>query len=166
MWSQLILGAGFAFAAAMQPGPTQSYLLSATMSRGWRRTIPAALAPLLSDAPIFVIAVFVLSRMPSAFMRLLHLGGAVLTAIAGVALYFGASLAGAAKFRRDNPYSSKSRRPDPGEVPRGYSVAALIGAAVAVFGVIGIGRSNSCTRQDSSHGQPSARLPQPVIILV
>ncbi len=77
MWSQLILGAGFAFAAAMQPGPTQSYLLSATMSRGWRRTMPAAFAPLLSDAPIFVIAVFVLSRMPSAFLRLLHLGGAV-----------------------------------------------------------------------------------------
>lgn len=77
MWSQLILGAGFAFAAAMQPGPTQSYLLSATMSQGWRRAIPAAFAPLISDAPIFVVAVFVLSRVPAAFIRLLHFGGAV-----------------------------------------------------------------------------------------
>jgi len=76
VWSQLILGAGFAFAAAMQPGPTQSYLLTATMSRGWRRTLPAAFAPLLSDAPIFVVAVFFLSRVPPAFVRFLHLGGA------------------------------------------------------------------------------------------
>ncbi len=76
MWSQLILGASFAFAAAVQPGPTQSYLLTATMSRGWRRTLPAAFAPLLSDAPIFVIAIFVLSRVPTAFVRVLHFGGA------------------------------------------------------------------------------------------
>lgn len=76
MWSPLILGAGFAFAAAVQPGPTQSYLLAATMSRGWRRTLPAAFAPLLSDAPIFVVAIFVLSRVPAALVRFLHLGGA------------------------------------------------------------------------------------------
>jgi threonine/homoserine/homoserine lactone efflux protein len=77
MWSYLIIGTGYAFAAAMQPGPFQTFLLSETMSRGWRRTMPAALAPLLSDAPILAIVLLVLSRIPEGMVRFLHLAGAI-----------------------------------------------------------------------------------------
>jgi threonine/homoserine/homoserine lactone efflux protein len=77
MWGYLIVGAGLAFAAAIQPGPFQAFLLSETMSRGWRRTLPAAFAPLLSDAPILVVALLVLSRIPEGMVRLLHLAGAL-----------------------------------------------------------------------------------------
>jgi len=77
MWTYLILGATFAFAAAVQPGPFQTYLVAETMSRGWRRTLPAAFAPLLSDAPIIVLALLVLSRIPEGMVRFLHLAGAL-----------------------------------------------------------------------------------------
>jgi len=77
MWSYLAMGATFAFAAAAQPGPFQTYLVAETMSRGWRRTLPAAFAPLLSDAPIIVLALLVLSRIPEEMVRFLHLAGAL-----------------------------------------------------------------------------------------
>ena len=77
MWTNFILGATLAFAAAVQPGPFQTYLISETMTRGWRRTLPAAFAPLVSDAPIFVIALLALSRIPPEMVRFLHLAGAV-----------------------------------------------------------------------------------------
>ncbi len=77
MGTYLILGAGFAFAAAVQPGPFQTFLIGETVARGWRRTLPAAFAPLLSDAPIFAAAVLVLSRVPEGAVRVLHLAGAL-----------------------------------------------------------------------------------------
>jgi threonine/homoserine/homoserine lactone efflux protein len=51
--------------------------MSETLSRGWRRTLPAAFAPLLSDAPIFAVAVLGLSRIPDEMVRFLHLAGSV-----------------------------------------------------------------------------------------
>lgn len=76
MWTYFILGAGFAFAAAVQPGPFQAFLFSETLARGWRRTAPAAFAPLLSDGPILVVALLVLTRIPPRFVGFLHLAGA------------------------------------------------------------------------------------------
>jgi threonine/homoserine/homoserine lactone efflux protein len=61
----LFLGATYAFAAAVQPGPFQSYLISQALSRGWRHTLPAALAPLISDGPIILLTLLVLSRIPA-----------------------------------------------------------------------------------------------------
>ena len=75
MWKYLILGASFAFAAAVQPGPFQAYLVGETMNRGWRRTLPASFAPLISDAPIIVAALLVLSRIPAGMIRGLHVVG-------------------------------------------------------------------------------------------
>jgi hypothetical protein len=74
-WAFLIQGIGLGFAAAVQPGPFQAYLISRTLSRGWRRTLPAALAPLVSDGPIIVLCLFVLSRVPLWFQRFLYLAG-------------------------------------------------------------------------------------------
>lgn len=74
-WAFLIQGIGLGFAAAVQPGPFQAYLVSRTLSRGWRRTLPAALAPLVSDGPIIVLCLFVLSQLPPWFQRFLYLAG-------------------------------------------------------------------------------------------
>jgi threonine/homoserine/homoserine lactone efflux protein len=60
----LIFGMTYAFAAAVQPGPFQAFLLAQTSRNGWRRTLPAAFAPLLSDGPIIVLVLLVLSRVP------------------------------------------------------------------------------------------------------
>jgi threonine/homoserine/homoserine lactone efflux protein len=65
MIAYLFLGATFAFAAVVQPGPLQAYLISQTAAHGWRRTLPAAFSPLLSDGPIVALSVLVLSRLPA-----------------------------------------------------------------------------------------------------
>jgi len=73
----VLLGATYAFAAAVQPGPFQAYLISATLGHGWRRAVPAVLAPLLSDVPIISLVLLVLTQVPPAAVNLLRLAGGV-----------------------------------------------------------------------------------------
>ncbi|HUG33365.1 MAG TPA: LysE family transporter [Anaerolineales bacterium] len=73
MWLYLVQGFGLGFAAAVQPGPFQTYLISQALARGWRRTLIAAFAPLVSDAPVIAICLFVLSRIPAWFEQFLHI---------------------------------------------------------------------------------------------
>lgn len=68
----LLQGIGYGFAAAAQPGPFQTYIVSQCLNRGWRRTLPMALAPLLSDGPIIALSLLVLSRVPDWWQRILH----------------------------------------------------------------------------------------------
>ena len=75
MFASILLGAGFAFAAAIQPGPLQAFFLSSVVQRGWRRTLPAAFAPLISDGPIALLALFVLARLPEVLGALLQAAG-------------------------------------------------------------------------------------------
>ena len=77
MLPYLILGMTYAFAAAVQPGPLQTYLISQTLSHGWRRTLPAAFSPLLSDGPVIVLVLLVLSRVPAWLAQGLRLAGGV-----------------------------------------------------------------------------------------
>lgn len=67
----LILGG----TAAAQPGPLLAYLLSHTINHGWRRTLPAAFAPLLSDGPIVLLVILVLTRSPDWSLQLLRIFG-------------------------------------------------------------------------------------------
>jgi threonine/homoserine/homoserine lactone efflux protein len=75
MPSYVLLGATYAFAAAVQPGPFQAYLISSTLSRGLRRTLPAVLAPLLSDIPIVSLVLLVLVRVPPPMVNVLRFAG-------------------------------------------------------------------------------------------
>jgi threonine/homoserine/homoserine lactone efflux protein len=75
MWVYLIQGMGYGFAAAVQPGPFQAYLISQTLRNGWRRTLPAALAPVISDGPIILLTLVVLSYIPVWFQRFLYIAG-------------------------------------------------------------------------------------------
>ena len=77
MLTYALLGATFAFAAVAQPGPLQAYLIAQAANHGWKRTLPAALSPLLSDGPIIVVAVLVLSRLPGWFAQWLRLAGGI-----------------------------------------------------------------------------------------
>ncbi len=77
MTAYLILGMTFAFAAAVQPGPFLTFLISRTLTNGWLRTIPAAFAPLLSDGPIILLVLVFLSRMPGWLVQALQIGGGV-----------------------------------------------------------------------------------------
>lgn len=70
-----LLGATYAFAAAVQPGPFQTYLISSTLAHGWRRTAPAALAPILSDIPIITLVLLVLTQVSPLVLQVLRLAG-------------------------------------------------------------------------------------------
>jgi threonine/homoserine/homoserine lactone efflux protein len=108
----LLLGGGLGLAAALQPGPMLAFLLARTAAAGWRRALPACLAPLLSDGPIALVAVLLLSRLPSSFQVVLRAGGGVLL------LYFTA--ASLREWRlSDRPASG-------GSAPRTLLQAALV----------------------------------------
>ena len=77
MLEYILIGASFAFAAAIQPGPLQAFYLSSVAQNGWKRTLPAAFAPLFSDGPIALLTLFVLTRFPEAMGRVLQAAGGV-----------------------------------------------------------------------------------------
>jgi threonine/homoserine/homoserine lactone efflux protein len=77
MLEYIFLGGGFAFAAAVQPGPLQAYFLSSVARRGWKRTLPAAFAPLISDGPIAVLALVVLNQIPPVMSKVLQIVGGI-----------------------------------------------------------------------------------------
>ncbi len=77
MLRYLILGMTYAFAAAVQPGPFQTFIISQSLVKGWRRTLPAALAPILSDGPIILLVLLVLTRVPAWLVPALQLVGGI-----------------------------------------------------------------------------------------
>jgi threonine/homoserine/homoserine lactone efflux protein len=78
MMQYLLLGSGFAFAAAIQPGPLQAFLLTRVATVGWKRTLPACLAPLLSDGPIALVVLLLLGQLSATLQQLLRAAGGVL----------------------------------------------------------------------------------------
>jgi threonine/homoserine/homoserine lactone efflux protein len=71
----LVQGITFGFAAAVQPGPFQTYLMSRALHHGWRHTLPAAFAPLVSDGPIILLVLLVLNNIPLWWERVLQTAG-------------------------------------------------------------------------------------------
>ena len=78
MLTYLLLGITYAFAAAIQPGPFQTFIISQTLKIGWKRTLPAAFAPVISDIPIIILILLILTNIPAGFLRFLQIGGGVL----------------------------------------------------------------------------------------
>ena len=75
MLAFFLQGLTLGFAAGAQPGPFQTYLISQTLSQGWRRAWIAAFAPLVSDGPIVALVLLVLSQVPDWFQRVLQIAG-------------------------------------------------------------------------------------------
>lgn len=84
MLTDFILPAiSLALSATLIPGPLQAYLLNITLRYGWRRGFLVTLAPILVDAPIIVLVVFILGQLPEGVIQLIRLaGGALLLYIA------------------------------------------------------------------------------------
>ncbi len=78
MFEYLFIGGSFAFVAAIQPGPLQAFLVSRVASAGWKRTLPASLAPLISDIPIACLILFFLGQLPVVAQHVLRASGGVL----------------------------------------------------------------------------------------
>ena len=75
MMTYLIFGITYAFAAAVQPGPFQAFIISQTLSKGWRSTLPASFGPMLSDAPIITLILLILSNIPDNMVYILQMAG-------------------------------------------------------------------------------------------
>ena len=78
MWIFLTQGFAMGLYAALQPGPFQTYILSETLRRGWRKSLPMAFAPLVSDLPPVLLTLLVLSRMPQGVLDGLRIAGGLL----------------------------------------------------------------------------------------
>lgn len=77
MLAFMVQGLVLGFPAAVQPGPLQAYFLGAAVKNGWRRTVPAALAPLLSDGPIVALVLLVLTQLPPTLLVALRVSGGI-----------------------------------------------------------------------------------------
>lgn len=78
MWIYLTQGLAMGLYAALQPGPFQTYILSESLRRGWRKALPMAFAPLVSDLPPVLLTLLVLSRMPQGVLDGLRIAGGLL----------------------------------------------------------------------------------------
>lgn len=68
-------GLTLGLSAMATPGPFQAFLLAQTLKNGWKRTLPAAFAPLMSDGPIIFLVFLVLTQSPTWFLNLLQIAG-------------------------------------------------------------------------------------------
>jgi threonine/homoserine/homoserine lactone efflux protein len=75
MWLYILQGLGYGLAAAAQPGPFQTFLISQSLTRGWKQTMLSAFAPLISDGPIILLSILVLSQVPQWLERILYIAG-------------------------------------------------------------------------------------------
>lgn len=112
----VVFALGYAFAAAVQPGPFQAYVVSQALSRGWRRALPVAFAPLLSDIPVIAVVLLVLSRVSERMIQGLQIGGGLLL----LYLALGA-------------YRSWRRGPDDAPAPTGSDGMTLLKAVSVNF---------------------------------
>ena len=109
----LVLGA----TASVQPGPFQAFLLSLVARHGWRRAMPAVLAPFLSDPPIVAVVLLVLTRLPERFLDgLLVAGGLFMVYLAWWAWR---------AFRAESQSDG-----GPAEPPPGSTLAAILKASL------------------------------------
>ena len=71
----LLQGATLALSATVMPGPYQTYLLAQALKNGWKSTLPAALAPLVTDGPIITLVIVVLIQTPQDFLDFIRIAG-------------------------------------------------------------------------------------------
>jgi threonine/homoserine/homoserine lactone efflux protein len=75
MYFYFISGIILGFSAAIMPGPLITYLFSASLTQGFRRTLPAAFAPLMTDGPVALLVLLVLTQLPFWVIRVLRFSG-------------------------------------------------------------------------------------------
>ncbi|MEA4907148.1 MAG: LysE family transporter [Chloroflexi bacterium] len=61
--------------AAVSPGPLQAFLFAHALRYGWKRTLPAALAPIFSDGPVVVLFLLLFSQAPDGLLTAVRLVG-------------------------------------------------------------------------------------------
>lgn len=65
------------FSAGVTPGPLQAVFLSHAIKGGWKKALPAAFAPIVSDGPVVLLVLVVLNNLPENFLVALQIAGAI-----------------------------------------------------------------------------------------
>jgi threonine/homoserine/homoserine lactone efflux protein len=68
-------GVALALPSTVVPSPLKVFLISEALTNGWRRTLPACFAPLITDGPIIIVALLVLTQTPNWFLDTLRILG-------------------------------------------------------------------------------------------
>jgi threonine/homoserine/homoserine lactone efflux protein len=160
---ELALGLSLGIGAGLSPGPLLALLVRATLERGFAAGARVALTPLITDAPLVVVCVLVLRELPESALAALSLAGAAFVGwMAWDTLRADATAAGEAggDLRRGVLVNLLSPHPwlfwlavggpllvDAGHRSAGLAVAfaggfyaALVGAKVALAGLVAAGR--------------------------
>jgi threonine/homoserine/homoserine lactone efflux protein len=111
-----VQGLTLGVSAGATPGPFQAFLLARTLKNGWRRTLPVALAPLISDGPIVALVLIVLTRLPGWFLQAMRIGGGLFLIYLAVMTY------------RTFRAMAVDAEPEAGEAGQSLAEAALINA--------------------------------------
>jgi threonine/homoserine/homoserine lactone efflux protein len=82
--NELLLGLSLGFGAGISPGPLLTLVMTTTLQRGLLAGIRVALSPLLTDAPIILLCVLVLTNLPPAFNNIISLIGGLFVIYLGI----------------------------------------------------------------------------------
>jgi threonine/homoserine/homoserine lactone efflux protein len=94
--SQLLAGIALGLGAGITPGPLLTLVLTSTLQRGFGAGLRVAVAPLITDAPIILLAVAVVSSVSDGVLRGLGIvGGFVVVAMGGRTIWEAGRLHGA-----------------------------------------------------------------------
>jgi threonine/homoserine/homoserine lactone efflux protein len=77
MFFYLIFGITYGFSSAIMPGPFITYFFSISLRQGFKRAFPAAFAPLLTDGPIALLVLLILTQLPAWIIQALRFSGGI-----------------------------------------------------------------------------------------
>jgi threonine/homoserine/homoserine lactone efflux protein len=75
--THILKAAAIGFSAGVTPGPLQAAFLSFAIKGGWKKALPAAFAPLVTDGPVMLLVLVVLNNLPPGFIQFLQIGGGI-----------------------------------------------------------------------------------------
>ncbi|MBX3002549.1 MAG: LysE family transporter [Anaerolineales bacterium] len=78
VWAFAVQASLIGLGAALSPGPFQSLVIAQALLGGWRRALPVTLAPLLADIPVAVAMVLLVQQVPTTFLLVIRIAGALL----------------------------------------------------------------------------------------
>lgn len=82
--TELLAGLSLGLGAGLSPGPLLTLVVTSTIDRGFGAGVRVAIAPLLTDAPIIVLTVAVVSSVSDGVLRSLGVVGGVVVALMGL----------------------------------------------------------------------------------
>ena len=82
--NELLLGLSLGFGSGIAPGPLLALVMTTTLQRGLLAGVRVALSPLVTDAPIILLCVLVLTNLPAAFASAVSLLGGLFVIYLGI----------------------------------------------------------------------------------